>query len=511
MQINSLLDKNAKEVPNKIYLFSKNTETSYEELHAKVNNIASSLLEMGIKKGDKIALYLRNTHHFIYAWFAINRIGAVMVPINTSFLVNETTYILNNSQAMGIIAEEDVLAPIIIPAVKHCLQINFVITTGEKEQNNIIPFSDLVQVPGSVNYNGEENELASLLYTSGTTGNPKGVMCAHRYYKYAGEVVRKALKVQKEDRLLTCLPLFHMNAQTLATSGSLASQSSIVLLERYSASTFWKDIKKYEATIFFYLGSILPILLKQPINESERNNKIRLAVGAQANPDKFSEYENRWSLKMIELYGMTEGIGAINPLDSRKIGSCGKAFPDHRLKIVDENYNELKNGEIGEIMLTGPSLSLGYFEDNEKTAETYRNGWVATGDLGYIDNEGYLFFVDRKKDIIRRSGENISSAEIERVLMNHPLIVEAAAIPIPDELRDEEIKVCIVPKEEAKDSLTHTEIIKWCESRLAKFKIPRYIVIRDSLPKTETQKIIKSKLIEESEYCVGWDRNLINR
>lgn len=508
MQINSSLDKNAEEVPNKTYLFAGDEEISYEEMYVKVNHIASSMLEIGIKKGDKVALYLRNTPNFIYAWFALNRIGAVMVPINTSFLVNETTYILNNSQAIGVIAEEQVLEPIILPAVKNSSNINFIISTGEETRNNIISLQELYEVPGYVNYNGEENELASLLYTSGTTGNPKGVMCAHKYYKYAGQGVQKALNLQREDRLLTSLPLFHMNAQTLATSGSLSSQSSLVLLDKFSASTFWEDITKYGASIFFYLGSILPVLLKQSVTESEKNNKVRIAVGAQANPNKFEEYEKRWNLKMIELYGMTEGIGTINPLDARKVGSCGKSFADHHVKLVDEQQQEVKCGEVGEIALTGPSLTLGYFQDEEKTKETYRDGWVLTGDMGYMDNEGYLFFVDRKKDIIRRSGENISSAEIESTLMAHPSIIEAAAIPVPDEVRDEEVKVFVVPKkEEEASSLTSAEIIAWCEDKLANFKIPRYIEFRDYLPKTETQKVMKSKLIEESKYHVGWIRD----
>jgi crotonobetaine/carnitine-CoA ligase len=515
MQINECLDRWAEKTPEKIYLFSKDGSISYKELHQKVNRIASSLLKLGVGKGDRIALYLRNTPTFIYSWFALNRIGAVMVPINTSLLVGETAYILKDSQVIGVIAEEDVVDSVIFPALKECLEMQFVITTGDQKKYKVIPFSDLYRESGHVDYTPlDDNQLASILYTSGTTGNPKGVMCAHRYYNYLGSSGRRALDIRESDRLLTCLPLFHMNAQVLATVGSLMSNASLILLEKFDASTFWQDVTEYEATVFYYLGSILPILLKLPVTEDEKNSKLRLAVGAQANPVMIGEYEKRWNLKMIELYGMTEGGGTINPLNARKKGSCGKAFFDHEVRVVDENDIEKSSGEIGEIIFKGPSLTLGYWNNQKATSEAYRNGWMHSGDMGYMDNEAYLFFVDRKKDIIRRNGENISSAEIEKVLMAHPKIVEAAAIPVRDEIRNEEVKVYVVLKEnEDRESLSPEKIIAWCEARLASFKIPRYIDYLDSLPKTPTQKIQKSILKKESEDLSKntWDRFAFKR
>lgn len=506
MQINTILDDRAQEFPEKVYLYAGDSQITYKQLHQRVNRIAASLLELGVEKGDRIALYLRNTPNFIYSWFAINRIGAAIVPINTSLLANETAYILNDSEVKGIIAESDVMESVIFPALEKSPNVKIVISTSEKTLNEEISLSELYENPGGVDYTSyDEDNLVSILYTSGTTGNPKGVMCHHPYYYYLGTALNKSLEVKEDDRLLTCLPLFHMNAQTLATMGSLISNASLILLDGFRASTFWEESNKYDATIFFYLGSILPVLLKQPMTEEEENNQLRIMTGAQASVKKFDEFEKRWNVKLIELYGMTEGGGAINNIKSRKVGSCGKSFINHELKVVDENDNELPSGLIGEIIFKGPSLSLGYWNDEEKTNKSYRNGWMHSEDMGYMDEDGFLFFVDRKKDIIRRSGENISSAEIEGILMTHPAIVEVAAIPVPDDIRDEEIKVFIVLKDKMQ-STTPESIITWCEDKLAKFKIPRYIAFRESLPKTETQKIKKSSLIKETEQSIGWDK-----
>jgi len=508
MQVNSLIDRNAQQCPDKTYLFYQDQQITYKELHRKVNQVAAALRKRGVKKGDRIGLYLRNSPYFIYSWFAINRIGAVIVPINTSYLVNETSFILENSEAMGLIAEDDVIETIVKPVLKRCPKIKLVISTGNSSESIAIAYNKLFEDSEEIEYEiQDEEKLASILYTSGTTGNPKGVMCPHRYYKNLGLSVYEGLELTEDDRLLTVLPLFHMNAQTLATMGSLISQSSLVLLDNFSASRFWSDVKQYGATIFFYLGSILPVLLKLPITDEEKINNVRIAVGAQANPNRFDEYESRWDLKIVELYGMTEGIGTINPLNRRKVSSCGKPFLNLKLKIVNEDDEEVAPHKVGQIVMKGPTAALGYWNDEANTKETFKDGWVYTGDMGYVDEEGYLYFVDRQKDIIRRSGENISSAEIESVLMSHPAIVEAAAIPIIDEIRDEEVKVVIVPRDEYAD-LSYTEIIHWCEEKLAHFKVPRYVEFRKELPKTETQKVIKAQLIEESERYMGWDRTI---
>lgn len=505
-QINQLLDYHASHTPNKEYLFTSSETLTYKDLYERVNALTYSLYSIGITKGDRVALYLRNKPEFLYTWFALNRIGAIMVPINTSLKKKEVSFILNDSEVVGLIGEDDAIKEVLNPAVSECQSIIFTITTGAS-QNGWISMESLLEKTSYLDCEiPDENDLSSILYTSGTTGNPKGVMCPHRYYFHLAKAAVEAVKFNETDRLLTYLPLFHMNAQILTVTASLVSGSSIVLLDKFQPNLFWQEIDKFKATVFFYLGSILPLLSKLTVSEEEKHNTLRLAVGAQANPKKIEEYETRWGLEMIELFGMTEGAGTINRVGNRKIGSCGKTFENHKVMIVDELGTPQLPLKSGEIIFTGPSLTLGYWNNVKETQKAYRNGWMYSGDIGYMDSDGYLYFLDRKKDIIRRNGENISSAEIEQVLLSHPEILEVAAIPIPDDDRGEEIKVFIVtnPRVQIKPE----KIIQWCETTMAKFKIPRYIEFRDSLPKTATQKIQKSILKKEySDVSINtWDR-----
>lgn len=504
--INQLLDYHANHTPNKEYLYTSSKALTYQDLYERVNALAFSFNLLGVTKGDRVALYLRNKPEFLYTWLALNRIGAIMVPVNTSLLKKEVSFILNDSEVVGLVGEEDVIKDVLDPAVSECQSIRFTITTGVS-RNGWISMDSLLFKTGRVVYEiPDENDLAAILYTSGTTGNPKGVMCPHRYYFYLAKSTVEAVKFTETDRLLTYLPLFHMNAQILTVTASLISGSSIVLLDRFQPNLFWQEVDKYKATVFYYLGSILPSLLKLPVSGEEKHNTLRLAVGAQADPKKIEEYENRWSLEMIELFGMTEGAGTINRVGNRKIGSCGKTFENHEIMIVDDSGSPQLPLESGEIIFTGPSLTLGYWNNTEETKKAYRNGWMYSGDIGYMDADGYLFFLDRKKDIIRRNGENISSAEIEQVLLTHPEIMEVAATPILDDHCGEEIKVFIVTKPGL--HLQPEKIIEWCESIMAKYKIPRYIEFRESLPKTATQKIQKSLLKNENnDFLLNtWDR-----
>ncbi|WP_342512882.1 AMP-binding protein [Sporosarcina sp. FSL K6-1522] len=507
--INQLLDQHAKHAPHKAYLFTDNDQLTYRDVHDGVNALAHSFCSLGIQRGDRIALYLRNGPEFIFAWFALNRIGAVMVPINTALVEKEVSYILNDSAVIGVIGEDQDIEPVLQPAIAQCDSIRFCITTGVA-RDGWISIDKLMEKKGSFYYDvPDADELAAILYTSGTTGNPKGVMCPHRYYIHLAQSAKNALELSEKDRLLTCLPLFHMNAQVLTVTTSLLSESSIVLLDKFQPTIFWQQVANYQATVFYYLGSILPVLSKLSQTEEEKNNTLRLAVGAQADPERIEEYEARWKLEMIELFGMTEGGGTVNRVGNRRVGSSGTAFDNHKIMIVDEKGKPLPPHQAGEIIFTGPSLTLGYWNNIAETQKAYRGGWMYSGDIGYLDEEGFLYFLDRKKDIIRRNGENISSAEIERVLMAHSKIMEAAAISVPDNVRGEEVKVYIVVKKG--EHIQPEEIIEWCESRMAKYKIPRFIEFRASLPKTATQKIQKSALKKEISTASStvWDRRVV--
>jgi acyl-CoA synthetase (AMP-forming)/AMP-acid ligase II len=509
-QANELLEKWAAVLPGKTYLYFEEQEVTYRRFQERVNSAAHHFQSLGIGKGDRIALYLLNCPEFLYAWFGLNKIGAIMVPVNTGFRSQETAFILKNAGCRGIIVDGFFLENIVKPAAAECPTVEWIALRGKSSDPNILSFDDFLSHKAHIEtVRWPEEELAAILYTSGTTGNPKGVMCPHRYYATIGYAAEQWLSLTQEDRLLTILPLFHMNAQTISTMDSLGAGASLILVNGFNPMTFWPMIGRYGATIFNYLGLMLPFLAKMPISPEEERNPVRYACGAQADPNMIEEFEKRWKLKMIELYGMTEVGGTCNPVNGKRIGSCGVPLPGHEIRIVDEWAKELPVGQIGEIIAKGPSMTLGYWNNPEETAKTYKNGWVFTGDMGYLDADGFLFFAGRKKDIIRRSGENIAAAEVENCLMGHPGIAEAAAIPVPDPVRDEEVKVYVVLKEvETPETVPPEAIVEWCLERLAKFKVPRYVEYIDSLPKTPTQKVKKVLLIQAKKDLTegAWDR-----
>lgn len=485
--------------PEKIYLYFEDQEISYREFNNNINRVANGLLRLRIRKGDRVAIMLQNCPEFFYSWLGLNKIGGVMVPINTAFKGEETKYILNHSEARIIIIANSLL-DVLEGIKKDCGYLEKVICIGEGIIPDAISFSELIEGASAELPPLElgDEDLASIIYTSGTTGKPKGVMHTQRAYILVGQGFTLRVGARSEDRFFTPLPLFHANAQFYSTMGSLAAGASLILVERFSATKFWDQIRHFHATEFNFIGGMIRMLYNQPESPKDVDNPIRVAYGAPVPKDIFEAFEKRFGLTLVEGYGLTECPGASqNPLQvPRKIGSIGlpATHPDPSLrfmemKIFDENDEELPPGNIGEIALKSPALMKGYFKDPEKTAEAIRKGWFHTGDYGFMDEDGYFYFVDRKKDIIRRRGENISSKEVEDVLNMHPKVLESAVIPVPSELGEDDVKACVILK--PGEELPAEELISWCKERLAYFKVPRFIEYRQSLPKTPTGRIEK--------------------
>jgi crotonobetaine/carnitine-CoA ligase len=361
------------------------------------------------------------------------------------------------------------------------------------------------------------DDSMTMIYTSGTTGKPKGVVQTHRTYVLTGQSFPYWLELTSEDRLFTCLPLFHINAQAYSTLGSIGAGASLILAEKFSASGFWKQVSEHQATEFNAIGSMMLILLKQPPGDMENGHRVRLAYCAPALPEGLErEFERRFGIRVIAGYGLSEcTFGSIEPLNlPRKFGSVGlpRQHPFlgmiNELRIANQDGTELGPGEVGEIQLRNPAIMKEYYRDPQLTAEVLRNGWLHTGDLGYRDQDGYLYFFERKQGVIRRMGENISSAEVEGVVAEHPKVLECAVIGLPSEFLEEEVKMYVVLRPGT--DLPPDELLEWCENKLASFKVPRYVEFRQSLPKTETQRIAKNILRSEKlGLRVGsYDRNL---
>jgi crotonobetaine/carnitine-CoA ligase len=312
----------------------------------------------------------------------------------------------------------------------------------------------------------------------------------------------------KDDIFFTFLPLYHFNAQCLTTVTTLIAEAEMVLSDKFSASRFWDEIRKYKATQFNYLGAVIPILAKQSPKPDDLDNPVRVGFGAGCPQAVMDEVEKRFGFKCLEGFGMTEiGIPIHVRVNDRRPGSCGKVLDIYEIKLVDDEDNEVPVGEPGEIIFRPRepfTMMLGYYNMPEKTLETYRNLWFHTGDLAKKDKDGYFYFVDRKKDALRRRGENISSFEVERAINTHPAVLESAAVAVKSELAEDEVKICVVLKPGA--ALTPEELIKHANDRMPYFAVPRYVEFMESLPKTPTERVQKYLLKQAGITPNTWDR-----
>src|SRR5688572_1890287 len=503
--LKEMLQGRVKQHPEKLALIFKESRWSYAEVQREVDRIANGFIRIGVKRGDRIALVLPNCAEFLFAVFAVTKIGAVFVPLNPQYTAEEAEYALQHSEASIVITSPELLP--LIDAVRDKLpNLGQVIVTGESGAGTSLSWKDFLS--GAADHDLkiaiDPEDLASITYTSGTTDRPKGVMLSQYAYAFAPRMRARGLGWNENDRVLCVLPLFHVNALCHTCIAMLSVGGSIVLTEKFSASRFWNEVREYSITTSSIMRTIPQILLSLPERSDDGDNPLRLVV-TLLSPEMHLRFEERFKLKAVPSYSLTEDIlSVIGPADmpTEKLGSCGVPLaPEvHTLAIHDEAGQELLAGKAGEIVKRSPTVMKGYYKNPEASAKALKNGWLYTGDLGYLDEDGYLYFVDRVKDMVRRGDENISSEEVERVLNSHPRIAESAVIAVPDRNRGEEVKAYIVLKSPATtQSVSAEEIWKFCKSHLAAFKVPRYIQYCAELPKTPSSKVQKNLLREESK------------
>jgi crotonobetaine/carnitine-CoA ligase len=355
---------------------------------------------------------------------------------------------------------------------------------------------------------GEPWDLAGIYFTSGTTGPSKGVMWSHNMGLYMSESSTFIMDYKPDDVLFTCLPLFHANALFVSFLAAVRYRARVVVAERFSASQFWRQVAESGATTVNLLGAMAPILWRQEPSEWEQAHTVRLALVVPAPVEHFDEFERRFNLKCTELYGLTDANIPLGiPAGEQRPGSCGVPVPGWECMVVDEHDEPVPANTPGELVVR-PTLpfigQLGYWRMPEQTVEAWRNLWFHTGDLVRQDEEGWFYFLDRSKDAIRRSGENISSFEVEQVLLSHPAVFEAAVYAVPAEMSEDEVMAAVVL--EPGKEVTAAEILAWCEPRLAYFAVPRYVDIRSALPKTQTEKVQKQVLRSEGVSTNTFDR-----
>jgi len=482
------------------FLVFGDTAVSYAEAHERIGRVAAGFQRLGVGAGDRVACYLGNRPEFLWTWFGLATLGAILVPVNTAFHVEEARYPVEHAGATILVTGAEGFE-VAREVYRRSARLRELVVVGAGDWDRGIAFEELADERAlPLEGRATPESIATIIYTSGTTGRPKGVMQPHRNYVLTGEGFRAWLDLSPEDRLMTPLPLFHINAQAYSTMGALAAEATLVLLERFSASRFWAEARRTGATEANVIGSMLALLAKAPPSPDDRAHRLRILYAAPVPRELFEPFERRFGVTLLEGYGLSEcTFGTILPLRGlRKPGSMGlpRELPArgirNQVRVVAPDGRECAPGEVGEIVIRNDVLMAGYHADPAATAEALRDGWLWTGDWGYRDADGYFYFVDRRRDVIRRRGENIASGEVEAVLDAHPAVLESAVVGVPSPLSEEDLVAVVVPRPGM--APTEAEIQGWCAARLARFKVPSRVVFVEALPKTPTAKVQKDRL-----------------
>ena len=471
---------------------------------------AGALVQAGVARGDRIAVMCGNRIEFLETFLGAGWMGASIVPVNTASMGPQIEYFLANSAAKLLVIEAGFLdrlktADLGRTSVREVWVVGEGDAAGEPPADVRVsnyPEGSEAIAPAAV----QPGDPLAILYTSGTTGPAKGVICPHAQYFWWGVNSAEVLGVGRDDVLCTTLPLFHINALNTFAQAALTG-AEVVFESRFSASGFWPSMRASGATVVYLLGAMVPILLAQPQGDGERDHRVRTGLGPGVPSAAGQAFKARTGVSLLEGYGSTETNFAIATApDSPRGGVMGWLRPGFQACVADEDDVALPPGEAGELLLRADepyAFASGYFNMPEKTIEAWRNLWFHTGDRVVRDADGAFRFVDRIKDAIRRRGENISSFEVEQVLLSHPGVASCAVYPVRSELAEDEVMAALVAREG--ERIDPVELSRFCEGRLPYFAVPRYIDVLPDLPRTENGKVQKFKLRERGVGQQTWD------
>ena len=511
----SILSDAATGEGSRTYLTFLDKSYSFEETHIMSRAVARGLRNLGIARQDRVAFLLPNGVEFIFTWYACYLIGAVTIPINAAFRGYMLESVLLDAIPKGLVIHRSLLPALSTVSEDAVRKLEWAAIVGDAEGVEVpkglkrcLDFQDLLTMVGP---DPEEvttyNEIQCITYTSGTTGSSKGVVIPNGQCFTSVWAVLRSTGLGRDDVLFTPFPLFHGLAGIHGVLPALIVGAKVVLGERFSGSNYWRQATESRATVAQTLPNITNFLKAQAPTSYDRAHRLRMMYFSPYD----EEFERRFGVHLFEAYGLTEtGIPITASYDTRRKHSCGLPLNDWEAEIVDHDDLLVPVGETGELVLRPrlPSIMMkGYLNKPEITLEAIRNLWFHTGDVMYRDTDGYFYFVDRKKERIRRRGENISSLDVERIILGHPELVECAALPYPAELGEDEVRVVLVLREGS--NLTPEELMDWLKDRMPSFMMPRYVEFVKELPKNSTNKVQKTQMIEQGLTATAWDREAV--
>jgi long-chain acyl-CoA synthetase len=524
MNLGTILESTVRRVPGKTALIYKGQKYTFKELLKKTDKLANSLLENGVNTSAKVAILLENRPEYLITYYACHRIGAVVVPINNFLKGEEIRYILDDCSVNTIVTSAKYYEAEIKGIVSKLPNLQNVVICetpdtdeqfpDESQDVQLLSFTNLIDNASSEEPKPtapiNDEDLAVIIYTSGTTGHPKGAMLSHRNLVANAKSSCSSLEITKKDKMLLFLPMFHSFTELVCMVIPIFVGMPIILVEKIDRIEIRAAIKRYFPTIMTGVPSVYNALLGAKLNLIQRLlNPIRVYIsGAAPLPvEVLHKFEDKFRRPLLEGYGLSEAspVVSVNPLHrERKAGSVGLPVRDVEVKIVDEEGKAVDTGVDGEITISGPNVMMGYFNQPEETAASIKDGWLYTGDIGHLDEEGFLYIVERKKDMLIYRGCNIYPREVEEVLYKHPAIQDVAVVGVPDAARGEMPKAFVVLKEG--EEATEKELRRFCMEHLARYKVPKFFSFETELPRTATGKVLKKDLrkrvLEEAKAAI---------
>lgn len=482
---------------------AQGSEMCYAEAERAVRRLTACYQRAGYGLGHRVALMLENRPEHLLHKLAMNALGICCVPLNPDHRPRELAYVVDHAKVDLVL---------FVDRVEALVRGGLALASHRPAALRLERFVEELEAPlrRADSVRPDAHTPASVLYTSGTTGRPKGCVLSHGYelavgawYASSGGLTALA---ESAERFFNPLPLFHVNASVLSFFCAMLTGNCQVQTDRFQTARWWTEVRESRATVIHYLGVMVPMLMSAPMHPGERDHQVRFAIGAGVDPQRHAMFEQRFGFPLIEIWGMTEMVRAIIDNEApRQVGTraFGRVRPGIEARVVDGAESDVPDGVPGELLVRHSAAQprcgffSGYLDDDAATAQAWRGDWFHTGDIVTRDADGLLHFVERRKNIIRRSGENIAAAEVEALLQSHPLVEEVAVVSVPDEMREEEVLACVVLRQGVAAAAVARELFDFCHGSLAYYKAPGWIWFADAIPKTATQKVQKHQIFPE--------------